>query len=206
MYVDLIYGRQNHNPKQHFEFLTLNFGIWNFLDLLHKSFLDQVMLDLRNKKWAFLNQVLPEYFLYYVICMYSFFKPANWNLSQTWSGTIRLDRITNLDHDHCCRYLHWSNSMVHVFGAFLQLVPWHNEALTGKGTWGETGGRILKISNIPQESISTSTYSDPPANQRKPENGRSWTLPPRSGLILKSSTMMTLHQVSSPLKPVLPSK
>lgn len=28
---------------------------------------------------------------------------------------------------------------------------------TGKGTWGETGGRILKISNIPQESISTST-------------------------------------------------
>ena len=58
-----------------------------------------------------------------LLCMYSFFKPANWNLSQTWSGTIRLDRITNLDHDHCCRYLHWSNSMVHVFGAFLQLVP-----------------------------------------------------------------------------------
>ena len=99
MYVDLIYGRQNHKPKQHFEFLTLNFGIWNFLDLLHKSFLDQVMLDLRNKKWAFLNQVLPEYFLYYVsvnntsVCKYwkVLLYPTNTDTGTFYWGSTDID-------------------------------------------------------------------------------------------------------------------
>ena len=129
----------------------------------------------------------------------------------TYLSIIQLDRKTNLDRDHCCRYsryLHWSNSTVHVLGSFLQLVPWHNEVQ--KVHEGETGGWILKISNIPP-GVYQHLYSDPPANQRKPENGRrtapnvppsprppiletsrSWTLPPRSGLTLKSSSMMLL--------------
>ena len=104
--------------------------------------------------------------------MYSFFKPANWNIWNPSSGTIQLDRKTNLDRDHCCWYLHWSNStLVHVLCAFLQLVPWQNEvqkvqkAEQEAGSWkSPTSPRSLSAPLLRSSCQPTQTWKWPILN------------------------------------------